>query len=527
MAETIAIKKLTSLASGWAPGFKRLGNTLYRILTFSPADDSVYPQEGLAVAIAKGSLSVAYGSRFLSGITVKGTRTYAFEEERYPQPEELASSLALAANEFGAPRSGLTLSIPKAWTIIRTVEFPATVKENMASVVAYEMDRLTPFTAGEAFFDFRVLKDDGEKITLLLMAARTDAVMPYIAALNGHGFAVDRISVALASFGAFFRQERKSSDVLFLEIGEREYEGALFTGGAVSRTFSGAFNSADESLRAETISSSLKNHIETSGSRGDAPKAVVIMEGARPSLVGLLKAKVNIPFETLRPADARIRIPQLSKEVPYAAVGSLAETLRADAAGQNLLKKGIYAKQKTPVAVTIVLAAAIAVMLVLYVVAPLRVEEMRLAEMTRQVSSKKDAVKKVEDLKREAADLDADIASIRSFKQDKPMAINILKELTAVIPNSAWLTRVRITETGVDIEGYASSASELLPIIEASKYFQKVEFASPTFRDTRMKADRFVIKMEIEGFQNTGEHAQKTDGGAKKTAGAKPKNEKK
>jgi hypothetical protein len=36
-------------------------------------------------------------------------------------------------------------------------------------------------------------------------------------------------------------------------------------------------------------------------------------------------------------------------------------------------------------------------------------------------------------------------------------------------------------------------------VLEASKFFQKVEFASPTFRDARLNTDRFQIKMELEG----------------------------
>jgi Tfp pilus assembly protein PilN len=79
------------------------------------------------------------------------------------------------------------------------------------------------------------------------------------------------------------------------------------------------------------------------------------------------------------------------------------------------------------------------------------------------------------------------------------MTLDILKELTAIVPKNAWLSRVRVSETNVDLEGYAASASGLLSKLEASSFFKKVEFSSPTFRDTRMNADRFNIKMEIEG----------------------------
>ncbi|MCL4492456.1 MAG: PilN domain-containing protein, partial [Nitrospirae bacterium] len=63
---------------------------------------------------------------------------------------------------------------------------------------------------------------------------------------------------------------------------------------------------------------------------------------------------------------------------------------------------------------------------------------------------------------------------------------------------STSFLRVRITGSTVEIEGYASSATELLPRLEASKVFRKAEFTSPTFRDARMNSDRFNIKMEIK-----------------------------
>jgi general secretion pathway protein L len=90
------------------------------------------------------------------------------------------------------------------------------------------------------------------------------------------------------------------------------------------------------------------------------------------------------------------------------------------------------------------------------------------------------------------------------------MSLNILKELTTVLPKNTWLSRARITQTTVEIEGYAASATGLLPKLEASPLFKKAEFSSPTFRDTRMNADRFNIKMEIEGIQK--DEMKKEDG---------------
>ena len=81
------------------------------------------------------------------------------------------------------------------------------------------------------------------------------------------------------------------------------------------------------------------------------------------------------------------------------------------------------------------------------------------------------------------------------------MSSNILKELTLMLPKNAWLTRARVFESQVNIEGYSPSATSLIPRLEASPLFQKVEFSAPTFHDPRQNMDRFQIKMELEGFQ--------------------------
>jgi hypothetical protein len=69
------------------------------------------------------------------------------------------------------------------------------------------------------------------------------------------------------------------------------------------------------------------------------------------------------------------------------------------------------------------------------------------------------------------------------------------------LPKSVWLIRSRITDEKVEIEGYAASATETLPKLEQSNLFKKAEFASPTMRDTRQNAERFSVKMEIEGYE--------------------------
>ncbi|MDA8433914.1 MAG: PilN domain-containing protein [Nitrospiraceae bacterium] len=535
MAETIAIRKLTSLAAGSGQRAKRIGSSLLRVLTFSAADDLIFPQNNLSVSIERGGLSIAYGSRFLSGVSVRKTKEITLEEDRYPHPDETATSVALAVNEFGAPRSNLTLSIPKAWTIIKTAEFPATVKENLAAVVSYELDRLTPFTPGDAFFDFRLLSERDGKVVVLILAAKADVIQPYLSGLTERGITVGSLSVNLLGFGTLCRGMKNMAGTVFVKADDKEYEGAWFSGGTVTRVFSGSFQSSEPNVRADAVASEIKSLLDAAKTEGRSPGVAVYLRGTEPALPELLKVRIPAPLTFLRPADTGLKfLGDATKGTAFSAVGAMADSLQTRERGPNLLTGGVYKEQKPPVAVTVVLVVAIIAAFAAYLVAPLRVEEKRLAGISRQISATRDGVKKVEALKKEVDLLSAEIESIRKFKEGRPLDLNLLKELTTVLPKNTWLTRCRITETGVDIEGYAASATELLPKLEASPYFKKVEFASSTFRDVRMNADRFVIRMEIEGAKKLEEPAKKPGesapvpaAGLKKTEGRGPKNEKK
>ncbi|MCL4474980.1 MAG: PilN domain-containing protein [Nitrospirae bacterium] len=516
MTETIAVKKVTAVISGSLARLRAMGKPLQRVLTFSLADDSLAPAKNVCAAIERGLLSIAYGSRILSRITLKGCKLYPLEE-KYPTPEGLASSAALTLNTLGASKAEMTLSIPKAWTVIKIAEFPSTVRDNLSDVVSYEMDRLTPFGPGEAFYDFRIVREDSEKLTLLVVAVKTDLIGPYLEALREKGFNVSRVTVNLSAVGALCRYANKCADSVFIKISEKEYEGAVFLGGFITGAFAGSFGSDDDREKLDTVMAEMEPLLDSARKEGKSPQVIVSVKDKNSALGEMMKLRMTLPFKILE--ETGIPLGLSKKEISYEAVGGVIESLWPPAGGLNLLGKGRQTKEKPPLALTVILAIGVVAVWALSLVAPVKIEGTRLREMDRQIAMRKDEIKKIEALKKDVAALESDIAAINNFKGNRPMALNILKELTSVLPKTAWLTRTRITETTVDIEGYAGSATELIPKLEASPYFRKTEFASPTFRDARMNADRFTIKMEIEGVKKT--EGEKTNGRGK------PKSEKK
>lgn len=82
-------------------------------------------------------------------------------------------------------------------------------------------------------------------------------------------------------------------------------------------------------------------------------------------------------------------------------------------------------------------------------------------------------------------------------KRSRPSLIEVLRELTAVVPDSAWLERLQVRNDTLQIIGQAANASIMIGLIENSKLFSGAAFASPVTNDRRSGKERFVLGARI------------------------------
>ncbi|MCK7509486.1 MAG: PilN domain-containing protein [Desulfobacterales bacterium] len=370
-------------------------------------------------------------------------------------------------------------------------------------------------SAEEAYYDFRIVGEDEEKLSLSILAARTEVIDPYINALRDKGVTVSAIAVSLAGVGTLCHFMDRKTDTLYIEMNERGYDGTLFSKGSIISSFSAQFSSDDETSQARQLGADLMRLAHKDDDRGE-PKVILHMKRKSQTLRELVRLETNMNVLMIDEVDLRLAMKEPQSNVPYAAVAGVLDALwPAVKQGRlNLLTKGRHEEVRTPKVLTLILCLVIIAAAVYYMISPIQIEEKRLKELDRQIALRKGDVKKVESLKKEIESVKKEIAVIENFKKNRPMTMTIVKEITSVLPKTAWLTRLRITETTVEIEGYSNSATEILSKLEASKHLRKAEFASPTFRDVRMNAERFIIKMELEGVKK--EEGEKPKSGPKK-----------
>ena len=84
---------------------------------------------------------------------------------------------------------------------------------------------------------------------------------------------------------------------------------------------------------------------------------------------------------------------------------------------------------------------------------------------------------------------------VRLHKTQSTTFVQVWEELTRLLPDTAWVTDLRLDGGTLAIDGYAASASELIGVLAGSRLWKEVAFASPITRDAQRPVERFQIRM--------------------------------
>jgi len=165
-------------------------------------------QTGLGISIETGFLSVVYLKASLREVQLEARAVHDLPAEKTLEERlVVARAMILSFLEDNHILStDIYLSIPRNLALLRYVDLPLAVKENLHETLGYEMEKYTPFSADDVYFDCRIISEDREAGTLraLLVAAERDAIGPYIRLCEGLGMGVSGMEISSTALAGYF-----------------------------------------------------------------------------------------------------------------------------------------------------------------------------------------------------------------------------------------------------------------------------------------------------------------------------------
>jgi general secretion pathway protein L len=122
-----------------------------------------------------------------------------------------------------------------------------------------------------------------------------------------------------------------------------------------------------------------------------------------------------------------------------------------------------------------------------------------------EIKKRRPAVEALEKLQKQRDEYRKEMVELIQIRSGEISKVLVLEELTRLLPDTTWVWNLKYNGKEMELSGFADSASDLIPLLDRSPLFEKVEFLAPVTKEMQMRGDgnkekeRFKIKAKIEG----------------------------
>jgi general secretion pathway protein L len=100
-------------------------------------------------------------------------------------------------------------------------------------------------------------------------------------------------------------------------------------------------------------------------------------------------------------------------------------------------------------------------------------------------------------LRSEVERMNADVHFLVEKKQSTRLVLEVIAELTRILPDDTWITRLDLGEDEIQIQGQSLAAAALIPLVESSHILDNARFRSPVTKIPRTEEERFHLSAEF------------------------------
>ena len=386
------------------------------------------------------------------------------------------------------------LGIPRSKSILRYLELPIAVKENLRKTLGYELEKYVPFSPEDVYFDFQIISEDksADRLQLLLVVVKKQALSTVLAVSEHLGFGISGIGLTATALADYFswRSKKENTTVRsFIYAGQHHIELGLVKDGMLIHSRDLSKNEGFIEVIPRALSKMRLDFV-----KDDEPLDTILcgIEKDDP----LLERLSETNGIALHQAD--LSGEQIPSSDLMAAYGLALKGVRKTSMDINLLPPAL---RKRPSKLKFYALFGLLSLVLLGALAwgggIFFQRQLALDRLDDEIKKMGSQLKKMEQVETEKKRIEDQINYLNTLRQGGPPVLDILKELSERIPKNAWVRRFDFSEKGIQLEGYAISSSELIPLLEASPMFGGVKFLSAINKDFSGK-ERFRIGLSLK-----------------------------
>ncbi len=424
---------------------------------------------------------------------------------RIRDKEEVRREIDLFFKSNGLDRNSIVLGLPRRDIVMRHLDFPAEVADNLKQVVRYQVQSFEPTEEDRFYFDYSLLngRASKKKLRILLAMVRKASLDEHLQLLLDLGIrpiTVTGSSFALSNILLQNRKDLQDKTCMLADLTSSGMEllalrqGALVYSREAQKEEEQSW--ADFMLReideaASNIRLEPEDTLETIILTGESSESAY--EELKASLPDCELLRKSVHFTMTGENESRFQ--------EAAAALGLAHTgmVRSPSIKLNLLPAALRIHQARWAYIPAVISGlAIIALLIALSFHRMVQERILIRQLDQEIESLKITVEKVQAIRNEADAVEKRILSIRELIEKRDRNLEILRELTTILPSDTFLTVYSYRDGTVQLNGSSGSAPDLIPMLEKSPLLKDVVMKGPMFKDAQTGKDRFNFEAKLE-----------------------------
>jgi general secretion pathway protein L len=143
------------------------------------------------------------------------------------------------------------------------------------------------------------------------------------------------------------------------------------------------------------------------------------------------------------------------------------------------------------------LAALVVLLALTAMVMPLAIKREAVVQMLPWVEKGRRAAEAVDAVRRELETRVSQYNYLLEKRQMSPAVIQVLEELTRVLPDDTWVQVIEIKGKELQVHGETASSAKLIGLFEQSSVFRDASFRSPLFKGQISGTERYQLAIQL------------------------------